>query len=214
MLGSAKGYLGFASQIAIRTELPVFVLDYPLAPEHPYPAARDAVLDARRWLAEVGIDSLSLMGDSAGGGLVLATLSQHAERSPLVCSVVVFSPWTDLALESDSMNSAQTHDPVFQKAILANAAGAYLAGADAKHPQASALYGIPAGLPPVFIQVGEDELLLDDSKLYAERAAASGAAVKLDIYEGLHHVFQRAVAELPSARNAFNDAAAFVSKNW
>lgn len=214
MLGSASGYVGFASQIAVRTALPVFVLDYPLAPEQPFPAAGEAVLEARRWLATVGIDSLALMGDSAGGGLVLATLGQPIDASPLICSAVVFSPWTDLALESESMNSPGMHDPIFQKAMLASAANAYLAGADPKDPLASPLHGVAAGLPPLAIQVGEDELLLDDSRVYSQRAAAAGVAVKLDIYQGLHHVFQRAVAELPSARNALADAAAFVSRNW
>lgn len=214
MLGSANGYLGFASQIAVRTALPVFVLDYPLAPEQPFPAAGKAVLEARKWLATVGIDSLALMGDSAGGGLVLATLAQSVEASPLICSAVVFSPWTDLSLESESMNSPRTHDPIFQKGMLASAATAYLAGADPRDPMASPVNGIAAGLPPLSIQVGEDELLLDDSRIYAQRAAAAGVAVKLDIYQGLHHVFQRAVAELPSARDALADAAAFVSRNW
>jgi monoterpene epsilon-lactone hydrolase len=214
MLGSAKAYRGFASQIAARTGIATFVLDYPLAPEHPFPAAFDAVPVALHWLREQGFGRIALIGDSAGGALSLAALGVDDRDLPVVSSVVVFSPWVDLALSGPSLIDPGTHDPIFKPAILAAAVEKYLAGADPRDGRASPLYAIPKKLPPLAIQVGTDELLLDDARRYAAAAAQKGGEVRLDIYEGLHHVFQRSTEELPSARNALDAAARFLSDHW
>ena len=212
LLGSAAAYRGFASQVAARTGVATFVLDYPLAPEHPFPAAYEATVAALRWLGGEGIKQVALVGDAAGGGLALAALG--GPEATAVASVVVFSPWVDLALSLPSMNSPETYDPVFQRAILARAATTYLGGADPTDGRASPLYSVPEQLPPLAIQVGADELLLDDSRYYAREATARGGVVQLDVYEGLHHVFQRATRELPSARRALDAASAFVTQHW
>lgn len=213
-LGSAHAYRGLASQIAVRAGVAIFSLDYPLAPERPFPAAYDATVAARRWLGAQGVAQVALMGDSCGAGLVLASLTSPVAGSPAVRSVVGFSPWTDLAMTGPSATDPAMRDPVFQLPMLRNAAKAYLGAHDARDPRASPFYGIPATLPPLLVQVGTDELLLDDARRYADGAAARGGEVRLDVFEDLHHVFQRAVAELPAAARAVDDAAAFVTAHW
>ena len=123
MLGSAEGYRGFVSQIAARTGVAVFSLDYPLAPEQPFPAAYDAAVSARRWLGVQGVEQVALVGDSCGAGLVLATLTLPVAGSPGVACVVAFSPWSDLALTGASITSPETHDPIFQPPVLQGRGG-------------------------------------------------------------------------------------------
>lgn len=214
VLGSAKGYLGFASQIAARTQSSVFVMDYPLAPEHPFPAAVDAVTKALTWLGSQSFAEISIVGDSTGGGLSLsALLAQRPETAP-IRSVVVFSPWADLSMTGASVYDPAIRDPLLQPELLSNAADQYLAGHPATDPLASPLFGRYTHLPPIAIQVGGDEILLDDAKRLATVLAKQGGKVDLDIYEGLHHVFQRDLAWLPSAKKALDDAGAFVTKHW
>ena len=214
VLGSATGYRGFASQIAARTGVDTFVLDYPLAPEHPFPAAHDAVLAALRWLANSGIREVALVGDSAGGALALAALGVEERPALNIASVAAFSPWVDLALTGPSFHSEATHDPVLTRPVLANAAATYLGAADPTDGRASPLHAIPGRLPPIALQVGTDELLFDDARRYAAAAAEQGNAVQLEIYEGLHHVFQRSTHELASARHALDEVASFITRCW
>ncbi|MEO8882447.1 MAG: alpha/beta hydrolase fold domain-containing protein, partial [Devosia sp.] len=143
LLGSALAYRGFASQLASRAGVAAFVPDYPLAPEYPFPAAYDAAVEAARWLKTQGVAEIALAGDSAGGALALAALSQIGTDAPAVAAVVVFSPWTDLALTGKSFTRPDTHDPIFQPQILATAATTYLDGADPRDGRASPLYVIP-----------------------------------------------------------------------
>ena len=213
-LGTAKAYRGFASQLVVRAGVHAFVLDYPLAPENPFPAAYETALAARRWLRVQGVSEIALVGDSAGGGLALATLGETIANSPAVAAAVVFSPWTDLALNGASFNDPQTCDPIFQPGVVAAAAKAYLNGHDPKDGRASPLYRVPDVMPPLAIQVGTDELLLDDATRYGAFAAQKGGEVRLDIFEGMHHVFQRCTEQLSSARLAFDDAAHFLSRHW
>ncbi len=214
MLGSAEAYRGFVSQIAVRAGIAAFVLDYPLAPEYPFPAAYEATVAARRWLATQNISQIALVGDSAGGALALAALGELDITLPTVAAVVVFSPWIDLAFSGASFNNPDTHDPIFQRQLLAGAAATYLDGTDPKDGRASPLYSIPETLPPLAIQVGMDELLRDDARRYAAAAADRGGQVHLDLFEGLHHVFQRSAKDLPSARRALDDAAGFLTAHW
>jgi epsilon-lactone hydrolase len=214
VLGSATGYRGFASQIAVRAGVATFVLDYPLAPEHPFPAAYDAVIVALKWMAKSGIREIALVGDSAGGGLALAALGDDGGRSLNIACVAAFSPWVDLGLTGPSSLSDETRDRVLTRPILAGGAAAYLGPANPADGRASPLYDIPGHLPPVAFQVGTDELLLDDARRYAAAAAQRGNTVQLEVYEGLHHVFQRSTHELASARYALDRIAAFMSRYW
>jgi epsilon-lactone hydrolase len=214
MLGSAEAYRGFVSQIAVRAGIAAFVPDYPLAPEHPFPAAFEAAVAARRWLGTQGVAQLALVGDSAGGALALAALNEPETNVPAVAAVVVFSPWTDLALTGLSFTNPDTYDPIFQPQLLTDAAATYLGAADPRDGRASPLYAIPDTLPPLAIQVGRDELLLDDARRYAAAAAEKGGEVRLDVFEGLHHVFQGCMEDLPSARRALDATAGFLSRHW
>ena len=212
VMGSAAAYRGFASQIAARARTAVFVLDYPLAPEHPFPSAHDAALAAARWLANSGVKQLAVAGDSAGGGLSLAALTSmvNATDVPALTAGVVFSPWTDLSLSGASMTDPGVHDALLTRDFLADSAAKYLGSASARNSVASPLFGVPAGLPPIYIQVGSDELLLDDATRYALRARQRGVNVHLEVWEGLHHVFQLNIAELNSSRIALDRVADFL----
>ena len=214
MLGSAKAYRGLASQVAVRAGVAAFVADYPLAPEHVFPAAPEAVAAVRRWLGRQGVSQVALVGDSAGGGLALSVLGDTATTSPAIAAIAVFSPWLDLAMTGASVASPDIHDPIFQPEMLAGPAGAYLAGADPRDGRASPLYDVPEVVPPLLIQVGGDEILLDDARRYAQAAADKGGEVRLDIFEGLHHVFQGATRDLPAARRALDAVAAFLNRHW
>lgn len=211
MLGSAQAYRGFASQLAARTGYSTFVLDYPLAPEHPFPAAPEKVIEVLEGLISSGITHISLIGDSAGGALALVAL-QYPYLAASIRSVVVLSPWTDLTFSGASFNDPEMRDPIFQPAILQGAAKGYLQGHDAQDQRASPLFANPAALPPLLIQVGSEELLLDDATRLATKVAESGGAVQLDIYDGMHHVFQRDI-QLGAARHALDAAAAFIHRH-
>lgn len=210
--GSAKAYLGFVSQIVSRTQIPALVIDYPLAPEATLPAAPAAALTAWQWLVAQGFDRTAIVGDSAGGGLTLVTLTaliqQHLCPAPV--AGVVFSPWTDLTFTGASMTDPTIRDPLISSTYLQGCAMQYLGGVSASEPLASPLFGDLRGLPPLLIQVGTDERLLDDSRQLAERATRASVAVELQIWEGMHHVFQLDVAHLESSRVALEQAARFL----
>ncbi|HEY3934965.1 MAG TPA: alpha/beta hydrolase [Gemmatimonadales bacterium] len=212
--GSGKAYRGIASQLATRTHRAVFVLDYPLAPEATVPAAPDAVMAAHQWLRTSGSERIVFAGDSAGGGLALVALARSAHASPPTAAIagLVFSPWVDLAFTGASMRDARIVDPLLTYEALQQSARMYLGAADARDPLASPLFGDLSGLPPLLIQVGSDERLLDDARQYAERAAGAGSPVRIEVWQGMHHVFQADVAHLQTSGVALDRAAAFVAE--
>ncbi|WP_233235379.1 alpha/beta hydrolase fold domain-containing protein [Bordetella sp. LUAb4] len=212
VLGSAQAYLGFVSQIVSRTGIPALVIDYPLAPEASLPAAPSAALAAYLWMARQGCKRIAIAGDSAGGGLALVTLAQLARLPGAAQPIagVVFSPWTDLAFTGKSMHDPSVLDPLISVDYLQDCAGKYLGGMQASSPLASPLYGNLQGLPPLLIQAGTDERLLDDSRQYAARAAQAGVLTRLEIWEGMHHVFQLDSAHIESSRRALDRGAAFL----
>lgn len=207
-MGSAEAYRGFVSQIATRARCPAFILEYPLAPEATIPSALNLAIRA---LASVRTKypRIAIVGDSAGGGLTLATLAAR-RRELHVCCAVVFSPWTDLTLSGASIREKAGVDVLLDPAMLADAARAYIGAAGASDARASPLFGIPSDLPPVLIQVGTEELLLDDSRRYASSARRLGAPVSLERWAGMHHVFQLDVKTLSSSRRALDRAAGFL----
>lgn len=212
--GSAKAYRGFVSQIVSRTNIAAFVLDYPLAPEASLPTAPNTALAAWNWLVAQGFKKIAIVGDSAGGGLSLVTLSQLVKSSGSISPIagVAFSPWADLSFSGASMTDASVVDPLIGYEYLQDCAAKYLGTTSATDPLASPLLGDLHGLPPLLIQVGTDERLLDDSRQYAERAAKAGVSVKLQVWEGMHHVFQLDVAHIESSRKALDDAGRFLSE--
>lgn len=194
--------------------LNVFTPAYRLAPEHPFPAAvEDALAAYRALLAAHSPRRIILAGDSAGGGLALALLlAARQEALPLPAGVVLFSPWTDLAITGASIKTNARRESLLVGARIQEAAELYLNGAEAKTPLASPLYGDLSGLPPVFIQASDREILLDDSVRVAEKIKAAQGNVQLQIWPNLPHVWQLAQSFLPEARNALRQAADFANQ--
>ncbi|MBX5230435.1 alpha/beta hydrolase [Rhizobium sp. NLR9b] len=212
VLGSSQAYRGFVSQIVARTGVPAFILEYPLAPEASLPTAPNTALAAWDWLIAQGFQKIAIVGDSAGGGLSLVTLTQLGNGNSDVKPVagVVFSPWVDLTLSGASMVDQSVVDPLIGYDYLKDCAQKYIGSFSASDPLASPLLGDLKKLPPLLIQVGTDERLLDDSRQFADRAAQSGVPVQLEIWEGMHHVFQLDVEHIESARTALDRAAQFM----
>lgn len=208
--GSAAAYAGFVSQLATRAGVAAFALDYPLAPEAPFPAAFDLAVTTLQRLAG-GHSAVAVAGDSAGGGLTLATVAEARRRNVNVAAVATFSPFTDLRISGASAQQFAIGDPLLDPIYLGGCATAYLGGLPPDDPRASPLFDTTADLPPLLIQVGSDEVLLDDSLRYADRVERAGGSVRLEVWQGMHHVFQLNVAELVSARAALDSAASFLA---
>ena len=171
----------------------VLGIDYRLAPENPFPAAVEDAVTAWRWMLAQGLEPQrgAIAGDSAGGGLTLATLIALRDRGvALPAAAALLSPWTDLAGTGASVKSKAAEDPMVTEAGLHAMAEAYLGSADARDPLASPLYAKLSGLPPLLIQVGTAEILLDDATRVAERARAAGVEVTLEPWDDMVHVFQ------------------------
>jgi len=207
VVGSAWAYRHFAGQLATFAKAATFVADYGLAPERPFPAAYVDAKAAYRGLIASGLTRIAVAGDSAGGGLALAlagTLAREnaADNLPPPAAVAVISPWIDLALAGESMKSKASSDPLLSVEALSVAARLYLGEKDSRDPRASALHGDLKGLPPVFLHVGEDEVLLDDARRYATQAKSLGGSVELHIWQGMVHVFPANLALLHAAKEA------------
>jgi monoterpene epsilon-lactone hydrolase len=212
VLGSANAYRHFAGQIAVRAKAKVFIADYRLAPEHRFPAALDDARGAYRGLVESGARKIAIVGDSAGGGLALALLSIVQSEGVAPMAAVVMSPWTDLALTGGSLEDRAGDDPLLTKEMLSKTAASYLGGHDPRDPLASPLYGALAGRPPIQLHVGTSEILLDDTRRYAERARAAGVETVAHVWEGMTHVFPSSVGTLEAAHKALSLMATFLDE--
>ena len=216
-IGSVTSHRDLIAQIALTTGCRVLAINYRLAPEHRFPAALDDALAAYGWMRDRGLkpDNVAFAGDSAGGNLVLAAMLALRERGlPLPVSAVLMSPWTDLAATGASYDTRADADPVHQRPMILALAKNYLGGqGDPCNPLVSPLYADLRGLPPLLIQVGDRETVLDDSVMLAEKARAAGIDVNLEIWDGMIHVFQMFGAELPEAHQAIASIAAFFDRH-
>lgn len=210
LLGNAEAYRCMASWIARRAGAAVFIPNYRLAPENPYPDAIDDMVAVYRWLIEVkhvSPGSLVVAGDSAGGGLAGVLLREIAASDlPQPAAAVLLSPWIDLTLSA----AADVDDPVLTVDGLAQMRDLYLNGASPSEPRANAIDKPLAGLPPLLIQVGSRDLVRDDGVRFAARAIADGVDVTLRGWKGAIHVFHVLGDGVPEAREALDQVGAFV----
>ncbi|MCF3946703.1 alpha/beta hydrolase [Acidiphilium iwatense] len=191
----------------------VFAPDYRLAPENPYPAALEDGLATYQALLDQGTapERLAIAGDSAGGGLALAVLLKAKQEGlPMPARAVLFSPWTDLAATGASTVENDKRDPMIKGSKVAEGAEIYLAGADPREPFASPLYGDLAGLPPLMIHVGDNEVLRDDSVRFDATARAAGVTSLLRVWPVVAHVWPMFNAILPEGRQTLDESAAFI----
>jgi monoterpene epsilon-lactone hydrolase len=191
----------------------VFSLDYRVAPEHRFPAALDDAIAAYQWLLEQGLtaSAISVAGDSAGGGLVLSLLLQARDRGlPLPACGVCFSPWTDLAGTGASVRLNDGLCAMFRTENIAEFAAAYLGGHSPYESYASPAHADLSGLPPILLQVGSTELLLDDTRLVHDKIQKAKGISRMEIYEDVFHCWQMLDGIVPEARIALRQAVAFI----
>jgi monoterpene epsilon-lactone hydrolase len=214
--GSARAYRNLVGHIASSAGADAFIPDFRLAPEHPFPAAVDDVEACYRGLVAKGIKKIAVVGDSAGGNLALVLLSiasaQPNQGAIRPVGAVAISPVTDLALTGDSYQTRAEADPYFTKSQAAGLVASYLGDVDPKNPLASPLYGDLSGLPPIRVHVGDDEVLLDDSLRYVERAVAAGVDAELDVWMGMPHGFVTGIGQFDAARQSLNAIGAFLGE--
>jgi epsilon-lactone hydrolase len=216
-IGSVASHRDLIAQIAFASGCRVLAINYRLAPEHRFPAALDDAVAAYSWMLDRGLKSgnVAFAGDSAGGNLLLAAMLALRERAlSLPASAVLMSPWTDLAASGASYVTRAEADPIHQRPMILALAKNYLGGqGDPYDPLVSPLYADLAGLPPLLIQVGDRETVLDDSVIFADKARAAGVDVSLELWDGMIHVFQMFGAELPEAHRAIASIAGFLSRH-
>jgi phosphinothricin tripeptide acetyl hydrolase len=208
VIGSARSHRHLAAAITGAAGARALLIDYRRAPEDPFPAAIDDAVAAYRWLLEQGTppDRVVIAGDSAGGGLTVATLlALRDARVPLPAGGVCISPWVDLTCSGGSYRTKAAVDPIVRRAGVQEMARAYLGDTDPRTPLASPLFADLRGLPPLLIQVGTEEVLLDDAVELASRAKAAGVEATLEVWDRMIHVwhwFLPMLDEAPAAVEA------------
>jgi len=214
--GSAANYREFTSELSKATGCAVLAADYRVGPEDPFPAAVEDAVIAYQWMRQQGPDVPGacahsfIMGDSAGGGLTLATLIALRDAGQsLPDGAVTISAYTDLLHTGDSVQTRAAVDPVAPPSWLPDYAGYYLNGADPRHPLASPFYADLTGLPPLLMQVGDAELLLDDTTRVAEKARAAGVQVQCEVWPEMIHVWH--IRHLPESVEAVEHITRFVT---
>jgi epsilon-lactone hydrolase len=213
--GTASAFRNPVGHIAMSAGVDAFIPDYRLAPEYPFPAAVKDAEACYRGLVDRGIKRIAVAGDSAGGNLALVLLSlataEAGSAGIAPVGAVALSPVTDLALTGESFETRAEADPYFVRSQVAGLVRSYLGESDPKNSLASPLYGNLAGLPPVRVHVGDDEVLLDDSRRYVERAVAAGVDARLDVWMGMPHGFVTGVGNLHAANQVLRAIGTFLN---
>ncbi|MGH7960204.1 MAG: alpha/beta hydrolase [Candidatus Binatia bacterium] len=213
VIGSITSHRDLMARLSRAAGAKVLGLNYRLAPENPHPAAVEDATAAYRWLLSQGTkpNRMAIGGDSAGGGLTLATLvSLRDAGTPLPAAAVCLSPWADMEGSGESMKTKAAVDPLVVPGMLENMVKMYMAGKDLRTPLASPLHADLKGLPPLLIQVGGREVLLDDSTRVAERAKAAGVKVTLDVWDEMIHVWHLFAPILPEGQQAIEQIGQFI----
>ena len=212
-IGSPKSHRHLAAAIAKAAGARALLIDYRRAPEQPFPAAVDDAVASYRWLLATGqaAERIVVAGDSAGGGLTVATLLALRDAgATLPAAGVCISPWVDLTCGGGTYQTKAASDPIVTREGVARMASWYLAGADPRTPLASPLYADLHGLPPLLIHVGSDEVLLDDARQLAARARAAGVEVTLDVWPEMIHVWHWFLGMLGEAQRAVDRIGEFI----
>jgi len=211
--GSIVSHRGMVTEAGRAARARTLAVGYRLAPEHPFPAAIEDARSAYRFLLDQGVapSKIAIAGDSAGGGLTLALMTRVRDaREPLPACAWLVSPWVDLQMTGASLADKAVTDPLISKSYLEELASAYLAGADPTNPLVSPLNADLAGLPPLLVQVGSAETLLDDAVRIARRAGAADVRVNLEIWPHMIHAWHLWAAQLEAGRRAIASAGAFI----
>ncbi len=213
VVGSCTSHRGLASWIGASVGVQVVLPEYRLAPEHPFPAPLDDAVAAYRALLDTGLspERIVLSGDSAGGGLALSTLMALRDGGhPLPAAALLLSPWTDMTLAGESMQTRAAIEPWLDQELLAEFATFSRGEFALDDPRVSPLFGDLSGLPPLLVQVGDQEILLSDSLRLRKRAAAAGAHLSMEVGDELWHVYQLFAPALPDANEALERAGTWV----
>lgn len=213
-LGSIDSHRELIARLVINTNCKALAINYRLAPENPFPSGLEDSVQAYTWLLSKGVQpsQICIAGDSAGGGLAIATLFAMREQGiPLPAGVFGFSPWLDLTLSGDSVTKNMHLDSILSATILQKYVNYYIGNHNANNPLISPLFGDLRGLPPIHIQSGRNEILLDDSVRFYEKAQKVGVDVTLKIWDDMFHVFQL-FSFLPETQISMKKVSAFVSR--
>lgn len=213
MIGSLDSHRDICERLSRAARARVLQIDYRLAPEHPFPAALEDAVAAYRWLLEQGVspNCVAISGDSAGGGLTLATLlSLRESKDRLPACAALMSPWVDLECNSGTMSSKASEDPLVTAALASGMASAYANGGSLRNPLVSPVHADLAGLPPLMIHIGSSETLLDDSLGIAAHTGAADVDLELKIWRGMIHVFQLFASRLDEGAASLDELGKFI----
>lgn len=217
VLGSLITHRSLAGEISRASGAAVLLLDYRLAPEHPFPAAVEDGVAALRWLLGQGFEpsQMAIAGDSAGGGLTIATLlSARDQGVPLPGAAICISPWADLTCSNGSFQTRAAADPMVMSPGINHMADLYLQGTSPTHPLASPNYADLHGLPPLLVQVGTEEVLLDDAITLDAQARAAGVDSSLEVWDDMIHVWHAFHPMLPEGKQGIERVGAFLCDRW
>jgi acetyl esterase/lipase len=217
VIGSPNTHRALAGEISRAAQTAVLLIDYRLAPEHPFPAAVEDGVAAYQWLLGQNLSpaQIAIAGDSAGGGLTVATLLSARDHGlPMPRAAVCISPWTDMTCSNPSYTTRAAADPMVTMSSITQMANFYLHGADPHHPLASPNYADLRGLPPLLIHVGSDEVLLDDAITLDAKAKAAGVESILEVWDDMIHVWHAFHPMLPEGKQGIERVGAFLRTHW